>query len=149
MLRPTLSPTRARWVQDESLSRSSLLFEHDLFRKPVSTFLDHALDPEYREPQDQEHQEDHDEDVEQEARDVGGGGRYAGETENAGDDRDHEEEQRPFQKCHSFYSSLRAAAPDEFPPLTSDDATGSPPFCAPAGNWTLLNHLPGGNIRTG
>src|SRR5882757_10436386 len=70
------------------------------------------LDPEYREPQDQEHQEDHDEDVEQEAGDISGCGRYAGEAEDAGDDRDHEEEQRPFQKCHSFYSSLRAAAPD-------------------------------------
>jgi hypothetical protein len=27
----------------ESASRSSLLLEHDLFRKPVSTFRDHAL----------------------------------------------------------------------------------------------------------
>jgi hypothetical protein len=27
----------------ESSSRSSLLLEHDLFRKPVSTFRDHAL----------------------------------------------------------------------------------------------------------
>jgi hypothetical protein len=35
--------TGARWCLVESSSRSSFLFEHDLFGKPVSTFPDHAL----------------------------------------------------------------------------------------------------------
>ena len=37
------SQPSARWVQVESSSRSSLLFEHDPFGKPASTFPDHAL----------------------------------------------------------------------------------------------------------
>ncbi len=45
-------------------------------------------------------QEDHDEDIEQEAGDIGRCGRYAGEAENAGNDRDQEEQQRPSQNCH-------------------------------------------------
>ena len=44
-----------------------------------------TLCPEYREPEDQQHQEDHDEDVEQETGDVGGGRRNAGEAEDPGD----------------------------------------------------------------
>ena len=56
-----------------------------------------ALRPEYRNPEDQQHQEDHDEDIEQNAGDVGGGRRNAGETEKTGDDRHHKEDQRPFQ----------------------------------------------------
>jgi hypothetical protein len=36
-------PTRARWLQVESSSRSRSLVEHDLFGKPVSAFPDHAL----------------------------------------------------------------------------------------------------------
>jgi len=35
--------TRAGWVMVRSASRSSFLFEHDLFGKPDSTFPDHAL----------------------------------------------------------------------------------------------------------
>src|SRR5262249_53292693 len=45
-LRPASSPrrrARARSLFFESASRSSLLAAHDLFRKPVSTFRDHAL----------------------------------------------------------------------------------------------------------
>ena len=34
---------RARWLFFETPSCSSLLFKHDLFRKPASTFRDHAL----------------------------------------------------------------------------------------------------------
>ncbi|SPP97561.1 Fumarate hydratase class II (modular protein) [Bradyrhizobium vignae] len=37
------SDTKARWDQDESPSRFRLLFEHDLFGKPLHTFPDHAL----------------------------------------------------------------------------------------------------------
>src|SRR5258708_28768713 len=37
------STLRAGRLFFESSSRSSLLLEHDLFRKPVSTFRDHAL----------------------------------------------------------------------------------------------------------
>jgi len=33
----------ARWLVFESSSRFRLLLEHDLFRKPVPTFRDHAL----------------------------------------------------------------------------------------------------------
>ena len=36
----------------------------------------------------------------QEAGNVGGRRRNAGKTQNAGDDRDHEEDQRPFENCH-------------------------------------------------
>ena len=50
------------------------------------------LYPENREPEYQQHQEDHDEDIEQEAGDVGARGRYVGEAENAGDDRNQKEE---------------------------------------------------------
>src|SRR5262249_24422939 len=39
----TVLLTRAREDRVELLSRSSSLFEHDLFGKPVSTFPDHAL----------------------------------------------------------------------------------------------------------
>src|SRR5215218_4321944 len=38
-----LFPIRARLLLVESSSRSTSLFEHDLFRKPVATFRDHAL----------------------------------------------------------------------------------------------------------
>jgi hypothetical protein len=34
---------KARWLLDESWSRFSLLFAHDLFEKPLHTFPDHAL----------------------------------------------------------------------------------------------------------
>jgi hypothetical protein len=34
---------RARWDEVGSPSRSSSLFEHDLFGKPLRTFPDHAL----------------------------------------------------------------------------------------------------------
>jgi hypothetical protein len=37
-----LGPAKAKWDLVESLFRFSLLFEHDLFRKPASTFRDHA-----------------------------------------------------------------------------------------------------------
>src|SRR5262249_49854053 len=40
---PRLSPLRTRRLFFESPSRSRLLLEHDLFRKPASTFRDHAL----------------------------------------------------------------------------------------------------------
>lgn len=45
-----------------------------------------CLHSEDREPEDQKHQEDHDKDVEQEARNVSASGRYAGEAEKTGDD---------------------------------------------------------------
>src|SRR6187402_1415828 len=35
---------RARWLLVESSCRSTSLFEHDLFRKPVPAFRDHALE---------------------------------------------------------------------------------------------------------
>src|SRR5262245_60483321 len=38
-----VSASKARILFFESASRFSLLLEHDLFRKPVSTFRDHAL----------------------------------------------------------------------------------------------------------
>jgi bacterioferritin len=41
ILRPR---AQARWLQIESPSRFGILFAHDLFRKPVSTFRDHALE---------------------------------------------------------------------------------------------------------
>src|ERR1700723_206592 len=41
--RGATAPARAGWVVVRSASRSSFLFEHDLFGKPVSTFPDHAL----------------------------------------------------------------------------------------------------------
>jgi len=63
------------------------------------------LHSEYRESQDQEHEEDHDEDIEQNTRYVGGSRRDIGEAENAGNDRNQEEEQRPPQECHSTSSS--------------------------------------------
>src|SRR6201984_3158783 len=39
----TAGSTKARWLLDESPSRFSLLFAHDLFGKPLHTFPDHAL----------------------------------------------------------------------------------------------------------
>src|SRR5262245_13944747 len=50
---PSSRRTRSRWLFFESPSRSNLLLEHDLFRKPGSTpdqvrgrlFRDHALAP--------------------------------------------------------------------------------------------------------
>ena len=70
-----------------------------------------ALYPEDREPEDQQHQEDHDEDIEQEAGDIRRCRRYAGEAEDAGDDRHQEEDQRPFQNCHGgFLQPARATA---------------------------------------
>jgi len=68
------------------VSRVSSVFVHDLFGKPLHTFPDHALDPEYREPQNEEHEEDHDKDVEQDAGNIGGCSRYAGEAEYPGED---------------------------------------------------------------
>src|ERR1700730_6145737 len=56
--------------------------------------------PKDREAKDQEDQEGHDKDIEQEAGDVRGGRRYAGEAEYTGDDRHHQEEQCPFQNRH-------------------------------------------------
>src|ERR1700760_949516 len=58
------------------------------------------LHPEDRKSQNQQHQEDHQEDVEQDAGDVGGRCRDAGKSQYAGDDRDHEEKQPPFQQSH-------------------------------------------------
>src|SRR6266566_2987956 len=58
------------------------------------------LYPEDGKAEDQQDQEDHDEDIEQEAGDIRRCGRYAGEAENAGNDRDQEEQQRPSQNCH-------------------------------------------------
>src|ERR1700730_8853780 len=59
-----------------------------------------ASHPEDRKAQDQQDQEDHDEDIEQEAGDIRRCGRYAGEAENAGNDRDQKEKQRPSKNCH-------------------------------------------------
>src|SRR5258708_5849041 len=53
-----------------------------------------ASHPEDRQPEDQH------EDIEQEAGVIRRCGRYAGEAENAGNDRDQEEQQRPSQNCH-------------------------------------------------
>src|SRR5262245_66327330 len=41
-----MARTRARRLFFESPSRSKLCLEHDLFRKPVPTFRDHALETE-------------------------------------------------------------------------------------------------------
>jgi hypothetical protein len=49
------------------------------------------LYPEDRELEYQQYQEDHDEDIEQEAGDIGADGRYVGKAENAGDDRNQKE----------------------------------------------------------
>jgi len=48
----------------------------------------------------QQHQEENHEHVKQQARDVRGRRRYAGEAEYAGDNRHQKEDQRPFQNCH-------------------------------------------------
>ena len=45
------------------------------------------LHPEYREPQEQQNQEDYDKDVEQDAGDVGGSRRYPSKAQNADDNR--------------------------------------------------------------
>jgi hypothetical protein len=58
------------------------------------------FDLEYREPEDQQHQENNHEDIEQETGDVGGGRRNTGKTEDARDDRHQEKDQRPFENCH-------------------------------------------------
>ena len=64
------------------------------------------LSPEDREPEYQQHQEDHDKDVRQQARDVGGD---AGEAEQARDDRYRQEDQRPFKIVINLTSSSARA----------------------------------------
>src|ERR1700688_2246688 len=66
------------------------------------------LDPEDCKTQDQQDQENHDKDVEQEAGDVRGRSRYAGEAEDAGNNRHRKEDQGPFQKRHRRCSNLEA-----------------------------------------
>src|SRR5215217_4743244 len=73
---------------------------------PPDIEVDRPLRPEYREPEDQQHQENHGENIEQEAGDVGGSRRNAGEAENAGDDRHQKEDQRPFENCHGVLRDL-------------------------------------------
>ena len=68
------------------------------------------LDPEDRKTQDQQDQENHDKDVEQEAGDVRGRSRYAGEAEDAGNNRHQKEDQGP---------SVIAAAPTLRPPVAA------------------------------
>src|SRR5438477_5194473 len=72
-----------------------------------------ALDPEDRQPEHQQDEEDHDKDVEQDARDVGARSRNAGKAEQASDDRDHQEYQRPFQQRHEFAPTI-ALSPETF-----------------------------------
>ena len=62
------------------------------------------LHPEYREPQEQQIQEDYDKDVEQDAGDVGGSRRYPSKAQNADDNRYQKENKRPFQKCYELSS---------------------------------------------
>jgi hypothetical protein len=66
-------------------------------------------DPEDCKPQNQQHQEDHDEDIEQEAGDVRRCSRDAGETEDAGDDRNQKEDQRPLEDRHRLLPEKPAA----------------------------------------
>src|ERR1700712_4439682 len=78
--------------------------------------------PEYREPEQQQHQEDHDKEIEQEAGDVGESRRNAGEAEDACDNRYQEEDQRPFENCHILLrngSGQRMAALFDFAGLTA------------------------------
>jgi hypothetical protein len=65
-----------------------------------------ASHPEDREAKDKQDQKDHDEDIKQETGDIRRRGRYAGETEQAGDNRHQEEDQRPLQNCHCLFLQL-------------------------------------------
>jgi hypothetical protein len=119
-----------------------------------------SSNPEDRESQDQQHQEDHDEDIEQDTRDICRCHRYPGEAEDAGDDRYQEKDQRPFQNRHRPFSTCARTGAERLsksPGLTSVDGTGSleaaeggsHPIAGravPARYWTLLNRVPGGNI---
>jgi hypothetical protein len=104
------------------------------------------LGPEYREPEDQEHQEDYGENVKQEAGDVGGGRRNVGEAENAGDDRYQKEDQRPFENCHCLLRNLSAA----MPAATYQERRVAPPVPTrpdvkngwPVTRFGLLNRVP-------
>jgi hypothetical protein len=104
--------------------------------------------PEDRQPENQEHEEDHDKDVEQEARDVGGSGGDAGESEQAGDDRYHQEDQGPFQQCHN--PLLRLVAPPRLRSAASGanfrDAASSWEGGATSSPRPLPNPHPGGSI---
>ena len=75
---------------------------------PPDIEVDRPLRPEYREPGDQQHQEDRNGDVEQEAGDIGRSRRNAGEAEKACDDRHQKENQRPFENL-----SLGAPGPPD------------------------------------
>ena len=58
------------------------------------------LTPHDRQPEDQQHHENDDEDLEQDAGDVGVCSREAGKSEQGRDQRDDQENQRPFQDRH-------------------------------------------------
>src|ERR1700682_5009306 len=68
------------------------------------------LYPENREAEDEQDQEDHDEHIKQEAGDIRRCRRYAGEAEDACNDRDQKEKHRPSEKCHRPLLPAFAAA---------------------------------------
>lgn len=56
-----------------------------------------SLRSEYRDPEDEQDQEDHGEDVEQNARDIGGCCGDSCKSQYAGNDRNDEKDESPFQ----------------------------------------------------
>src|SRR5215216_7006086 len=109
------------------------------------------LRPEYGEPEDQQHQENHGENIEQETGDVGGSRRNAGEAEKAGDDRHQKEDQRPFENCHGVLRDLWGT------PMAAHQFSSSnrglrrrfrSSLARKSGSsvldWLLLNQVPGG-----
>lgn len=118
------------WPSTRIRSRSRKWPERRCERLPGPDNRKSPLDPEDREAQDQQHQEDHHENIEQEAGDIRRCSRYPGEAEDSGDDRHHEKDQRPFQNRHRRYSSfgpLRSLAPHETHDVTSRNGTCSRP----------------------
>jgi len=128
-----------RGLRDDLFARSSTRAKAEAIHIPfaaVDRFAALAMTnpaplhhPEYREPEDQQHQEDHDEDIEQEAGDVGGSRRNAGKAEDSGDNGYQEEDQRPSEYCHF---SLRSG-PSQLMAALFDfvDLTASPGYRFP------------------
>jgi hypothetical protein len=73
--------------------------EHDKCELPTRILRDRYSHPSRQhQSEDKQNQEDHQEDEEKDARDIGGRGGNAAETENRRDDGNEKEYQSPFQQ---------------------------------------------------